>query len=75
MGSTTGEALAQIAQRGHGCHIFGDTKGEAGRSSEHLVELWVSLFIARELEQMAFKGPFQLKQLYASMIVVFILFS
>ena len=29
---------------------------------EHLIELWVSLFIAEGLKQMAFKGPFQLKQ-------------
>jgi len=25
------------------------------------MELWVSLFIAGELDQMTFKGPFQLK--------------
>ena len=30
--------------------------------SEHLVELWVSLFIAGEWDQMAFKGPFQPQQ-------------
>lgn len=35
------------------------------------MELWVSLFIGGELEQMTLKGPFQLKQLYASMIAVF----
>ena len=29
--------------------------------SEHLMELQVSLFIAGELDQVAFKGPFQLK--------------
>jgi len=28
--------------------------------SEHLVELWVSLFIAEGLEQMTFEGPLQL---------------
>jgi len=31
---------------------------------EHLMELWVSLFIAGEMDQMAFKDLFQLKQLY-----------
>jgi len=30
------------------------------RGSERLVELRVSLFIAQELDQMPFKGPFQL---------------
>ena len=34
--------------------------------SEHLMELWVSLFIAGGLDQMAFKGPFQLKPFYDS---------
>ena len=41
--------------------IPGDTQGQAGWGSEHLMELWVSLFTAGELDQMAFKGPFQLK--------------
>ena len=36
--------------------------------SEHLVELWVSLFIAGEWDQMAFKGPFQPQQFNDSMI-------
>ena len=36
------------------------------RGSEHLMELWVSLFVAGELDQMAFKGPFQVKRLYDS---------
>ena len=58
-----GEALAQVAQRGGGCPIPGDTQGQAGRGSEHLMELQVSLFIAEELDQMAFKDPFQLKPL------------
>lgn len=34
--------------------------------TEHLMELWVSLFIAGGLGYMAFQGPFQLKQLYDS---------
>jgi len=36
---------------------------------EHLIELWVSLFIAGELDQMAFKGLFQLKQFHNSLIL------
>ena len=36
---------------------------------EHLMELWVSLFIAEELDQMAFKSLFQFKPLYDSMIL------
>jgi len=39
-----------------------NTQGQAGWGSEHLVELWASLFIARGLDKMTFKGPFQLKQ-------------
>jgi len=30
--------------------------------SDHLMELWLSLFVAGELNQMAFKGLFQLRQ-------------
>ena len=66
------EALAQIAQRGGRCPITADTQGEAGWGSEHLMELWVSLLIAGQLHQMAFKGPFQLsdsiklQQIYVS---------
>jgi len=37
------------------------------QGSEHLMELWVSLFIAGQLDQMAFKGSFQLKSFYDSM--------
>jgi len=33
------EALAQVAQRGGGCPISGDTQGQAGWGSEHLMEL------------------------------------
>jgi len=39
--------------------------------SDHLMELWLSLFVAGELNQMAFKGLFQLKQCYDSMILWF----
>ena len=39
-------------------------KGRLG--SEHLMELWVSLFIAGEWDQMAFRSPFQLKLFYDS---------
>lgn len=41
-----------------GCSVSGDTQGQAGWGFEHLVELWVH---CRELEQTAFKGPFQRK--------------
>jgi len=53
--------LEQFAQRGGGRPIPGDTQGQAGWGSEHLMELEVSLFIAGELDQMAFRGSFQLK--------------
>ena len=33
------EALAQVVQRGGGHPIPGDTQGQAGRGSEHLMEL------------------------------------
>ena len=33
-----------------------------------LTELWMSLFIAGGLDQMAFRGPFQLKRFCDSMI-------
>jgi len=38
----------------------------AGPGSEHLMELWVSLIMAGELDQMAFRGPFQLERFYDS---------
>jgi len=41
-----------------GCPEHGDTQGEGGWGSEHLMDLWVFLFIAGELDQMAFKEPF-----------------
>ena len=41
-----GEALAQVAWRGGGAPIPGETQGQAGPGSEHLMELWVSLFSA-----------------------------
>ena len=44
------EALAQVAQRCSGCLIPGDTQGQAGQGSEHLLELWMSLFIEGELD-------------------------
>jgi len=36
------------------------------RGSEHLMELWVSLFSAGGLEQIVFSGSFQLKRFYDS---------
>ena len=42
--------LEPMAQRYDGCPIPAETQGQAGWGSEHLMELWVSLFIAEELE-------------------------
>ena len=42
--------------------------GSGWRGSEHLIELRVSLFAAGGLDQMAFKGPFQLRRFYNSLI-------
>jgi len=53
--------LCQPAQRGGGYPISKDTQGQARWGCEHLMELWVSLFIAGESYQMGFKGYFQLK--------------
>jgi len=47
-----------------GCPIPGDSQGKAGWGSEHLMELWLSLFIAGELDYMTLKGPPQFKQSY-----------
>jgi len=44
------EALSQDAQRCDGCPIPADTQGQAGQGSDHPTELWVSLFIAEELD-------------------------
>ena len=60
----SGEALAQVAQRGGGCPTLGDTQGQAGWGSEHLTELWVFLFTAGGLDQMAFTSPIQLKSFH-----------
>ena len=56
-----GEALAQVARRGSGCPFLGDFQDQAGWGSEHLMELYVSLFTAGELDWITFEGPFQLK--------------
>jgi len=56
------EALEQFAQRGGGCPVPGDTQGQAGWGSEHLIVLYMSLVTAGELDKMTSKGPFQLKQ-------------
>jgi len=49
-----------VAQRGSGCSVHGDTQGQAGWVSEHVMELWVSLCTAGGLDQMVCKGNFQL---------------
>ena len=64
-GSQAVEQAAQICG-GCPCPISTDTQGQTGQGSEHLMELQVSLFIAGELDQMEFKGPFQLKRFYDS---------
>jgi len=46
--------LEQVAQRGGGCP--GDTQGQTRWGFEHLIKLCVSLFIAGELNYMAFTG-------------------
>ena len=38
------------------------------RALSYLVWLWVSLFAAEDLDQMTFKGPFQLKRFCGSTI-------
>jgi len=38
-GNYGGEALVQAVQKGGGCPVHGDTQGQAGRGSEHLMEL------------------------------------
>jgi len=40
------EALEQAVQRGGIYLVLGDTQGKAWQGSEHLMELWVSVFIA-----------------------------
>jgi len=56
------EALKQVAQRRSGNSILGDTQGQAGGGSEQIDLAVVALFIARELDWMTFKDPFQLKR-------------
>ena len=63
----------QRLPRDGGNPIPGDTQDEVGWGSELLMELWVSLFIGGQLDQMAFKGPFQLKQFYDSKYLVMLL--
>jgi len=49
-----------------GCPLPGDTEGQVGRGPEHLM---ASLFIAGELDWMTFKGPFQLRPFYDSVMI------
>ena len=65
---TLGCIQSSVASReGGGDPAPGDTQGQAGGALSTLIELWVSLFVAGELDRMAFKGPFQLKRFYDSM--------
>jgi len=46
-------------------------QGQAGKGSEHLMELWVSLVTAGGgLDQMVFMCPFQLQSIYDLMIAI-----
>jgi len=49
------EAVEQVAQRCFGSRVPRDFQGQAGSDSEHLIKLWMFLFIAMELESMTFK--------------------
>ena len=51
--------------------IPGDVQDSLDRALSNLTELWVSLFIAGELDQMNSKSPFQLKRFCDSMRVCF----
>ena len=56
----SGEALAQVAQRGGRCHP-GDIKDQAGWGSEQPDRAVGTPVHCRELDLMTFKGSFQLK--------------
>jgi len=64
-----GEAVGQVAKRGGVCPILGNTQYQAGRGSEHPMELWLFLSVAGDVDQMAFRDPFQIKQFYLSIIL------
>ena len=57
--------MAQVAQRGDGCPISGDSQGQAGGALSTDGAVGVPVH-CREWDQMAFKGPFQLKPFYDS---------
>jgi len=59
----------QVTQRGGTCPIAGNIQGQVGWALSSLVELEVSLLIAGGLDYMTFKGPFQPRLFYASMIL------
>ena len=59
--STGGEALEQVAQRGGGCPILGDTQGQTGQCSEH-PDLAVGVLVhCRGVGLDTLKDPFQLR--------------
>lgn len=43
------EDFSSSSGRSGGCPVLGHMQGQAGGCSEHLVELWVPLYIAGEL--------------------------
>ena len=49
-------ALEQVAQRGGGHHVPGDTQGQPGWGFEQ-PDLSVNELIAEKLDQMTFKSP------------------
>lgn len=67
--SKGGEAQKYVAQRIGRFPVLVGTQGQAGQASEHLMSLQVSLFITEALDQMAFKGPLQLKRFYDSLAI------
>jgi len=64
-----GEALARVAQRGGGCPIPGNVQAQVGRSSERPGLVEDGPAHSRGLDWMGFKGPFQPKVFYDSVII------
>lgn len=56
-----GEAVEQFTHRSGGCPVLGNIQGQVGQGSEYLLELWLSMFVAGELDWMTFECPFQFK--------------
>lgn len=52
-----------------GSPILGNMQGWVGWVSKHRIKLQMFLFTAEGLDQVTFKGPFQLKRLYGSTVL------